>query len=117
MKIRIKGNSVRLRLAQDEVTKLVYDGSVFSSCDFAGGTFSYGIEASDTESISSSFQDNKIKVSVPKDLLENWDQDDRVGFQNQSGKLFILIEKDWQCLKPRDHEDESNLYKHPAARE
>ncbi|MDG2455745.1 MAG: hypothetical protein P8N47_08050 [Bacteroidia bacterium] len=45
----------------------------------------------------------------------NWDTDERVGFDHTVNGLFILLEKDWQCLKPRDHEDESNLYQHPAS--
>lgn len=115
MKIRIKDNSVRLRLAQNEVSDLVNNGEVFSECNFMNNVLTYGIKASTGEAITCTFDNNKVTVKVPQELLVNWDTDTRVGFQNEDTNLSILVEKDWQCLKPRDHEDESNLYKHPAA--
>lgn len=114
MKIRIKDNSVRFRLAQKEVTALVKDGETWSKCNFGKGELVYGIKATDADEISCVFENNKVTTKVPKLLLADWDTDQRVGFDHNADGLFILIEKDWQCLKPRDYEDESNLYKHPA---
>ena len=115
MKIRIKDNSVRFRLAQKEVTELVNDGQTWSKCQFVNGELTYGLMATDTNEITSSFEENKVTVQVPKILLKEWDIDERVGFDNTNDGLYILIEKDWQCLKPRAHEDESNLYINPQA--
>ena len=115
MKIRIKGNSVRFRLAQDEVTALVQNGEVWSQCQFGTSALSYGLLANNNSDISSEMQENTITCHIPKLLLENWDTDERVGFENRTDSLFLLIEKDWQCLKPRAHEDESNLYQNPQA--
>jgi len=115
MKIRIKDNSVRFRLAQAEVTALVNDGQVWSKCQFGNGELIYGLVAADTEDLSCTFSGNKVMAKVPSKLLVNWDTDERVGFDSKEDSLFILIEKDWQCLKPREHEDESNLYKHPSS--
>jgi hypothetical protein len=114
MKIRIKDNSVRYRLAQSEVTALVKQGETWSKCQFPTGELVYGLIATDDEEISSAFDNSKIITKIPKTLLINWDIDERVGFDHNTDDLFILIEKDWQCLKPRENEDESNLYKHPA---
>ncbi|MEJ6661149.1 MAG: DUF7009 family protein [Bacteroidia bacterium] len=114
MKIRIKDNSVRYRLAQSEVTSLVKEGEVWSKCLFAKGELIYGITASDTEELSCIFMGNRITTKIPKVWLENWDTDERVGFEYNDDGLFVLIEKDWQCLKPREQEDESNLYANPG---
>lgn len=115
MKIRIKDNSARFRLTQNEVTALVKYGETWSKCNFGKGELVYGIKSTDADDISCVFIGNKVTTKVPKALLTNWDTDQRVGFDKRTDDLYILIEKDWQCLKPRDHEDESNLYKHPAS--
>lgn len=114
MKIRIKDNSVRYRLSQNEVTNLVKNGKTWSTCQFGTGELKYGILATDGKELSCSFDGNTITTRVPKSLLVNWDTDERVGFNHTVDDLYILLEKDWQCLKPREHEDESNLYQHPA---
>ncbi len=115
MKIRIKDNSVRYRLSQNEVTNLVQNGETWSTCQFMTGEITYGILATDAHKISCCFENSKITTAIPKSLLLNWDTDERVGFDHTVNGLFILLEKDWQCLKPRNHEDESNLYQHPAS--
>lgn len=114
MKIRIKDNSVRLRLAQNEVSQLVNEGETWSKCEFGQSTLVYGLKSSNKDEISCSFKGDRITVLVPEQYLRNWDTDERVGFEYTEDGLYILIEKDWQCLKPRPNEDESNLYKHPA---
>ncbi|PCJ64812.1 MAG: hypothetical protein COA58_11085 [Bacteroidetes bacterium] len=115
MKIRIKDNSVRFRLAQDEVTSLVTTGEVWSTCKFGKSELVYGLVSSEAETISCAFEGNKVTTKIPKTLLPNWHTDERVGFNNTDDNLFILIEKDWQCLKPRENEDESNLFINPSA--
>lgn len=116
MKIRIKGNSVRFRLAQNEVSQLVNEGETWSKCDFGNNSLVYGIKRSNQEKMSCKFKGDRIVVSVPEQLLKNWDTDERVGFDDTEDGLYILVEKDWQCLKPRENEDESNLYQHPTAK-
>ena len=116
MKIRIKDNSIRFRLAQDEVTCFVNSGEVFSKSELGGETLIYGLKKSNNSEIECSYNTNRIIVTVPTPLLTNWDTDERVGFRHTTQEgLFILIEKDWQCMKPRINEDESNLYVNPQA--
>ncbi len=115
MKIRIKDNSLRYRLSQSEVSTLVKEGETWSKCQFGSGELKYGLQAIDADSITSVFKNDELLTKVPRTLLKNWDIDQRVGFDTNIDGLFVLIEKDWQCLKPRDHEDESNLYVHPAS--
>lgn len=116
MKIRIQGNSVRFRLAQNEVNKLIAEGEVWAKCQFGTGELLYGLKVADVDSLTCVFQENRILAKVPKILCANWDTDERVGFENttQDG-LFVLVEKDWQCIKPRENEDETNLYVNPQA--
>lgn len=116
MKIRIKDNTIRYRLAQDEVSALVKSGEVFSQSELGGGTLIYGLKKSNNSEIDCTLKTNRIIATVPANLLTNWDADERVGFEHTTQEgLYILIEKDWQCLKPRINEDETDLYKNPQA--
>jgi hypothetical protein len=115
MKIRILANSVRFRLSQTEVTALVHTGETWSKCQFPVGELVYGIVETDADEISCTFNNGRVTAKVPKTLLANWDLDFCVGFEHSDDILYILIEKDWQCLKPRENENESNLYVNPAA--
>ena len=73
MKIRIKDNSVRFRLAQNEVIELVSKGETWSICEFGGSKLLYGIAIRDIENISCEMVQNKITAFIPKSLIPNWD--------------------------------------------
>ena len=113
MKIRIQGDSVRFRLSQTEVTELVHQGETLSKCQFPMGELIYGLITSEDKSMTCLFESGKITAKIPRSLLHMWDTDNLVGFDAQADGLFILVEKDWQCLKPRANEDETNLYVNP----
>lgn len=123
MKIRIKDNSIRLRLTQTEVTRFGEKGIIISSTRFGpGNQFEYALQAStDTEAIYGSFDHNRITVHVPAELAKQWTTSQEVGFEavmdndTESG-LYLLVEKDFACLMPRTHEDESDNFPNPQAR-
>lgn len=112
MKLRIRGNSIRLRLGRDEVAALRERGLVEESTAFAGGRLVYAIERRDLPAIAASFDGRRIAVLVPNAVAFDFCDSERVGFDGTAGELRVLVEKDWQCLAPRD-EDESNAYPHP----
>ncbi len=118
MKIRIKSNTIRLRLSQVEVSALVSAAEVWDSCHFASSTLKYGISPIDSEIMNADFDQAKIHITIPKSWLENWDKDNRVGFDYQlTNGTYLLVEKDFKCLVDREHEDESNLYPNPKSEE
>ena len=56
---------------------------------------------------------------VPEGLVAGWDSDDRVGFDAKipldgGASLFVLIEKDFQCLD-NTTEDQSQNYPNPKS--
>jgi hypothetical protein len=117
MKIRIKSNTVRFRLSQNEVEQLIQQGEVWDTCQFGPNQLRYGLISNSVDRLTSSMEDHTIRIDVPSGLLKGWDVDERVGFDHrQPDGHYILIEKDWQCLKPRPHEDESNLFPNPQAK-
>jgi len=120
VKLRIKGDSLRLRLSQGEMHTLAQRGEVEERVSFPGGAaLRYRIRVSDNAEISASYADNLIDILVPAAVSRQWCDTDLVTLSaTQSlaaGELRIVLEKDWACLAPREGEDESDNFPHPKS--
>ncbi len=115
MKIRIKDNSLRFRLTQSEVADLGANGTVSGSTEFPGQTFVYAIERTEEETLSAAFTDNRMVLKMPAAMVEGWVSTQAVGFKGQSGKISLLVEKDFVCLD-NTLEDQSDQYPNPNAK-
>ncbi|NNE66992.1 MAG: hypothetical protein HKN33_10550 [Pyrinomonadaceae bacterium] len=124
MKIRISGNSLRLRLSVSEVEEFERNGRVNDSVQFGLGTtptLTYSLRRSEAiGNVNAEFYDNQILISIPAAEADEWARTDTIGITatqglNGSGILRILIEKDFVCLNKRPHVDETDLYPHPNA--
>lgn len=116
MKLRINGNSIRLRLTQGDVKRLVEDGAVNESIDFGSGkaSFGYDLELSkDTVLICCVYENSRIRVLLPEKLALDWSASDDVSIGSDDESLFVLVEKDFMCPKPRLREDESDMFPNP----
>lgn len=119
MKIRIKGNSIRLRLDQNEVEQFQETGIVNSSITFWNNlTMNYALVRSEVQEPLACMTDNNIEVLVPEQQAIEWTTTDLVGFKNKvsvqgNTELTILVEKDFQCVTPREDEDESKNFPNP----
>ena len=121
MKLRIRGNSVRLRVAQGEAQAVGDGGSVEERTLFPGGSaLRYRVEAAEVESIDASFTDGCLCVRVPRSQATAWASGRQVALEGavaiDGGELKILIEKDFHCLKPRDPAEDHDAFPHPRAR-
>ena len=124
MKLRIKGNSLRIRMTQSEVGWINLGKSVAEVIHFAPGSeLRYKVQSSPVESaIGVQFNGSEICVMVPEALSISWAGGDAVSLRAEQSlgtgeKLDILIEKDFFCLKTRAHqtEDESDMFPNPNA--
>lgn len=121
MKLRIRGNSIRLRLTQSELTEIGLDGEVRETVSFGGGTrLTYALVrgAHDSEP-TATLRDNALTVQLPAATIEEWVRTDRVSIRttqrlDDGGDLQLLVEKDFACLEPRPGEDESDMFPHPG---
>ncbi|HQU84951.1 MAG TPA: hypothetical protein PKY59_17560 [Pyrinomonadaceae bacterium] len=116
MKLRIKGNSIRLRLTQGDVAKFKTDGKLVETVEFGGdANFYYElIKSENAESVSAEFKNGKISISVPKIAAEDWVTSENVGIESaKDSKIKVVIEKDFACLNVREGEDESDNFPHP----
>jgi hypothetical protein len=122
MKIRIKGNSLRIRLTKSELAQIQEGLAVSEAIYFSPKsklTYSL-VPKQDAKSIEAHFDGQTIEVSVPMIEAQDWASSSTVSLKTNLATenpdaLFILIEKDFFCLKPRNHEieDESDLFDNP----
>lgn len=120
MKLRIRDNSIRLRLSQSEVDAVENDGIVSASVPFAGGTsLTYCVESTPAcVDPVANLTNNELSVRLPKSWVDRWASSDEVSLQSEQQlehgeKLKILVEKDFACLAPREGEDETDMFPHP----
>jgi hypothetical protein len=118
MKIRIRGNSVRLRLTRTEVDTFNNEGYLEEKTNFGFAEFIYAIESLPSiDSLQATFVGNKLTVFVPDALKKEWVSTDLVGLNHKmdtggGNTLSILVEKDWACID-NVLEDQSDNYPNP----
>ena len=115
MKLRIKGNSLRLRLTRPEVAQVEKEGLLESQTDFGTQTFRVALAGRDEVcGLSASFQQNTILVAASKAALSSWAESDDVGLYGEQATstgeaLTIAVEKDFRCLdRSRAEEDDAD---------
>lgn len=119
MKLRIRGNSLRLRVSRTEFLQIAEQGSAEDTIRFAPGTeWRYGIVVKPGGDVAAQFAANSLRVVLPKARVEQWLDDREVGIEGQqpigNGEtLRILVEKDYTCLAPRAGEDDADLFVNP----
>jgi len=115
MKLRIQGNSLRMRLTQGEVARVRDGGHVESFIEFTPGrSLIYLLESSPTaETMSANFDGRAIRVTIPMEQMTDWVEGDQVGIEARSNTgVELLVEKDFQCLH-RSVEQEHDAFPHP----
>ncbi len=106
MKLRLRHNSIRLRLTRSDVDRLQRSGQVRETVEFPHKPLVFSLESSrDAETISASFVDGCLSVTVPLEQSRAWASTEEVGIEAEYQGLSILIEKDWPCLHPSARED------------
>jgi hypothetical protein len=118
MKLRIKSNSIRIRLTKTEVSTLASAGYLEDQTLFADTKLVYALQSVDEgNELSAKMDMNKITMFVPAALLKDWPENNVVGFEAnmpvaENKTLYLLLEKDFVCL---DHttEDQSDNYENP----
>lgn len=120
MKIRIKGDSVRIRLSKSELDFIGKEGYLNDMTRFPNGKFEYGlIVRHDITQMQAEFNSKGIFLLIPQHWADEWVATQRVGFDSRvplpdGGELYLLIEKDFQCLDNTD-ENQSDMYPNPLA--
>lgn len=105
MKLRLSGNSIRLRLSSAELNDFAVLGRIEEVVLFgptAGGQFSFALESVNGGEVGARLEGSSMTVFVPSQIARNWTRSDQIGIasvQNTGGpRLEIAVEKD---LGPR----------------
>lgn len=121
MKLRIHGNSIRLRLNRAEVAQFGDKGVVEDTIQFGpGAALAYSLERSGDGSIPhATFEGGAIRITVPSEAAGEWTTTERVDIRGEQqieegDTLSITVEKDFQCLH-KDDEENAEAYPNPAA--
>ncbi|MBI1347796.1 hypothetical protein GC163_16090 [bacterium] len=107
MKLRIKGNSLRVRLDRRDLDQLVTNGRVEDVIRFGVGEqnqLTYAVMAGSVPRGQPQVQYRPGQILLlmdPADAVE-WQQSERVGFDlvqsGEAGDIRLLLEKDFACL-------------------
>ena len=125
MKLRIRGNSLRLRLLRGEVERFGATGRLTETIQFGESQLSYSLEScSEAQTIRANFSDNRITVIIPDKTARNWVESERISLTNEQlfengaseNVLQILIEKDFVCLDRKNDPDNADAFPHPTGK-
>jgi hypothetical protein len=121
MKLRIQGNSLRLRLNRSDVEQFRTSGVCAESLRFdSNSRLTYTLETSSRlTAMEVQYVQGCIRVRLPLDMAEEWAGSDRISLSlsraRDSGPS-LLIEKDFQCLhrEERNPADDADAFPNPA---
>jgi hypothetical protein len=112
MKLRIKGNSLRLRVSPSEMARLLDTGRIEETIYFAAGDgakLTYALEHRAAEEISLHYRANEVTVSLSTASVHEWAEGEQVGIYGAldvgHGQLELIVEKDFACLDGSDAEN------------
>ena len=115
MKLRIKGNALRLRVTRSELERLVNHARLEETIYFSRdgqSKLTYALEeSSDAVEVTTRFSSSEIAVVLPTKDIERWRSSDQIGIYatmdlGAQGSLDLIVEKDFACL---DLSDADNL--------
>ena len=112
MKLRLEGNSIRLRVRKSDINALQKNAIITEALTFPNGdVFQYQLQINNTTlDIDAQLISNILTISLPLSIAADWMQTDAVGLEKTlPNGLFILIEKDFPCTD-RPWEDTSDTF-------
>ena len=118
MKLRIKGNSLRIRLTKTEVSNLAETGYLEEQTLFPNNHLIYALQSNaQAPELFASFRNNKITIHVPESFTKEWPANNIVGLDtkmpiSETESLYLLVEKDFVCLDETT-EDQSDNFENP----
>ena len=120
MKLRTRRNSIRLRLSRRDLAALLASGAVEERVDFPHGqALRFRLERSAAAVADAAYAGGTLTVRFPAQAIDAWTDPAEVSMTAEctvdGGTLTLLVEKDYQCLAPREGEDDDDLFPNPGA--
>jgi hypothetical protein len=103
MKLRFRGNSLRIRVNRREVEALAAGRALQERITFPGDTeLAYSLHSQTITEPAASFQNGSIQVLAPREAVAAWAAGDDIGLYfdlpANGSSLSVLIEKDLECV-------------------
>ena len=123
MKLRIRDNSLRVRVSRTELTQITKHGYLENTLEFSPGNhLSYRVDVVPNGPAQAIYKNHCIQIALPSHKVDYWNQVDQVsiGFQLPLGEdkqLVVLVEKDFQCLNPREGDEDADSFPNPGAKQ
>ncbi len=118
MKLRIKGDTLRLRLTQPEVALFAAEGCVEDALHVApGAALRYRLYADpEATALGAVWNGSLLTVVVPEGWARPWAEGNEVGVEGaqaagEGHTLTLLVEKDFACL--HEARDEPGAFPNP----
>jgi hypothetical protein len=122
VKLRIDGDSLRLRLNRSDVQRFRETGIRTESIRFGSGSeLTYALEtSSQLTRIEVQYRQDCIRVLLPLDMAQEWASSDQISLSRDRAEgsgPALLIEKDFQCLHGdrTNPSDDADAFPNPAA--
>jgi hypothetical protein len=101
VKLRIHGNSLRLRLNGSEIEQLRNTGLCSHTLQFGSGSrLTYTLEtSSQLTEMDAQYRQDCIRILLPLHLAREWTESDRISLSlnRTDGRPSLLIEKELPC--------------------
>jgi hypothetical protein len=123
MKLRIKGNSLRLRVSRSELARFQAEGRIEETIHFSAdpeATLTYTLESALGPSpVTVRYGSRELTVILSQDRARIWEAQSEVGVYanldlGPAGSLEVAVEKDFACLDRRD-DDNADTFVNPVA--
>jgi hypothetical protein len=123
MKLRIKGDSLRLRVSRSELARFLRGERIEETIHFSPepeAKLTYSLEnAAYDASTGVRYSAGHVTVLLSKDHVRTWSDSNQVGIYASVGigsgnSLELVIEKDYACID-RSDEDNTDTFENPHA--
>lgn len=112
MKLRLQGDSLRLRVTRPELAALLETGRIAESTRLGtlpGSALTYSLVCADCDAVEVHHSAGEITVVLPWTVARYWSGENEVGISATvdvgGAALAVLIEKDFACLHGTDEEN------------
>jgi len=117
MKLRMKENSLRLRISRSELARFAAEHRIEETVHLTpepDGKLTYVLESAPGAAASVRYAAQEITVVITEEQARTWSEEDQVGIYTTidigpAGMLEVIVEKDFACLDRSDEDNEDTF--------